>query len=50
MDDIVTILDICEHLDGIHETVLYVNTAGNTSSYVRLIDELDIAFCDDIPF
>ena len=50
MDDIEIILDICEHLDGVHETVLYVNTAGNTGSFVRLIDEPVIAFCDDIPF
>ena len=44
MDDIELILDICEHLDGVHETVLYVNTAGNTSSFVRLINEPVIAF------
>ena len=50
MDDIGLVLDICEHLDGIHETVLYVNTAGIASSYVRLICGLDTTEHSDILF
>lgn len=51
LGDCIDVLDTIDHTDGVHQTVVFLNSAGNVASTIVRIEHTDeSSYSDDIPF